>query len=225
MLLNTIIAHRGIHYKYLENTIPAFIEAINKKCIIELDVRLTKDNQVIVFHDHNLKRIFGINRDIKDLTIKEIKKYNYIPTLEDVLKLVNNRVPIIIEVKHSKGIEKRLTNILDKYNGIFFIQSFNPYTILWFKNKKKYLIGLLTYNFFHLKSILFILRPNYIATNLNNLINIQKYRKKYIVLGYTLKTKKEYQKYKDYADNFICDIQGKIKNKETVPLRTASQKE
>ena len=107
-LLNAIIAHRGIHYKYLENTIPSFLEAINKKCIIELDVRLTKDNQVIVFHDQSLKRIFGINRDIKDLTIEEIKKYNYIPTLEEVLNLVNNRVPIIIEVKHSKGIKKIL---------------------------------------------------------------------------------------------------------------------
>ena len=198
-----LIAHRGLKKDAKENTLEAFKKAIDDSNYVgfECDIRTTKDHVFVCVHDPIIE-----GKIVSLTTYQELKRYQ-VPTLEEVLNLVNNKVPIIIDVKHSKGIEKRLAHILDKYNGTFFIQSFNPYTILWFKNKKKYLTGLLTYNFFQLKSILFILRPNYIATNLTNLINIQKYRKQYIVLGYTIKTKKEYHIYKDYADNFICDIQ------------------
>ena len=205
-LTKTIIAHRGIHYKYLENTIPAFNEALKRNYTIEFDIRNTKDNQLVVFHDNNLKRIFGINREIDDLTLQEIKKYTYIPTLLEVLNLINGKVPIIIDIK---TYNKELIKILDNYKGEFCIQSFNP--VILYKIKKirpNYIIGYLIYRFLYLKSILLILSPDYIATNLANLELISKYKNKYIILGYTLKTKKEYQKYKYLADNFICDIRG-----------------
>ena len=203
-LIKTIIAHRGVHYRYLENTVLAFNEAINRNYTIEFDIRVTKDNQIVVFHDSNLKRIFGINRDVDDLTLDELKKYRYIPTLEEVLSLINGKVPIIIDVK---TYNKKLINILDNYNGEFSIQSFNPLILYKIKIvRPNYIIGYLIYKFLYLKSILLILKPDYIATNLNNLELISKYKNKYIILGYTLKTKKEYQKYKNLVDNFICDI-------------------
>lgn len=206
-LLNKPIAHRGIHYKYIENTLPAFTEAIKRNYIIELDIRLTKDKKIIVFHDHNLKRIFEINRNIKDLTYKEIKKYKYIPTLEETLNIIDKQVPIIIDIKETTNIYKPLTKILDNYKGKFTIQSFNPLILYYFKIKRpKYIRGYLIHNHFYTKHILSVLKPNYIGTNLNNLNNLSKYRKKYILLGYTIKTKKEYSKYKEYADNFIYDI-------------------
>ena len=206
-LINSTIAHRGVHYKYLENSLKAFEETIKLNYTIELDVRLTKDKKIIVFHDSNLKRIFEIDRDINDLTLNEIKKYKYISTLKEVLEKVNKKVPIIIDIKFDKGIEKILTNILDNYDGIFTIQSFNPFTIYWFKiNRPNYIRGYLIYKFLYLKSLLFLLRPNYIATNLDNLKKLNKYRNKFIIIGYTIKNKKEYQKYKSYADNFIYDI-------------------
>ena len=225
-LKNNLIAHRGIHNKYIENTIPAFQEAINLNHPIELDVRLTKDKEIIVFHDSNLKRIFQINREIDDLTIQEIKKYKYIPTLKEVLTIINNKVPIIIDIKSNKEIIKELINLLDNYDGNFTVQSYNPFILLWFKrNRPNYISGFLIYKYIYLKSLLFILKPDYIITNLSNLKKFNKYRNKFILIGYTLKTKKEYHMYINQADNFICDIQGKIKNKETVPLRTVSQKE
>ena len=55
-----------------------------KKYIIELDVHLTKDNIVVVFHDNNLKRLTGINKNIKDLTYDEIKNIIDVPTLNEV---------------------------------------------------------------------------------------------------------------------------------------------
>ena len=59
-----LIAHRGIHYKYRENSIKAFRLAIIEGYTIELDVHLTMDAKVIVFHDDNLKRLTGINKEI-----------------------------------------------------------------------------------------------------------------------------------------------------------------
>jgi len=205
-LTKTIIAHRGIHYKYLENTIPAFKEAIKRNYTIEFDIRITKDNWIIVFHDSNLKKIFDINREIDDLTIKEIKKYTYIPTLQEALNLINGKVPVIIDIK---TYNKELIHILDNYKGEFSVQSFNPLILYKIKRiRPKYVIGYLIYKFLYLKSILLILKPDYIATNLTNLELLNKYKNKYIILGYTIKTKKEYQKYKNLADNFICDIRG-----------------
>ena len=225
-LKNNLIAHRGIHSKYIENTIPAFQEAIKYNYTIELDIRLTKDKEIVVFHDSNLKRIFQINREINNLTLQEIKKYKYIPTLIESLKIIDNKVPIIIDIKSNKEIIKKLIKILDNYNGTFTVQSYNPFILLWFRrNRPNYIRGFLIYKYIYLKSLLFILKPDYIITNLSNLKNFNKYRNKFILIGYTLKTKKEYHTYINEADNFICDIQGKIKNKETVPLRTVSQKE
>lgn len=123
-----------------------------------------------------------------------------------MLNLVDGKVPIIIEIKYSKGIEKILVNLLDGYKGEFAIQSFNLLSIFWFRiSRPKYIVGCLIYKFLYLRSILFILKPNYIATNLEKL---RKYKGKYIILGYTIKTKKEYHKYKIFADNFIYDIWG-----------------
>lgn len=231
------IAHRGIHYKYLENTIKAFEEAIKNNYIIELDVRLTKDNQVIVYHDYSLKRIFGINREINDLTLKEIKKYKYIPTLKEVLDFVNGRTPIIIELKSNKKVgqlEIRVAKLLDNYSGKIAIQSFNPLSLLWFKlNRKNIIRGYLLYTIkndnFLIKLVLNsrclkkIIKPNYLGVNLHALENtyIKQLRKNNLIIGYTITTKEEYEKYKYLADNFIIDI----KKQETVPLRTVSQKE
>ena len=98
-LTTNLIAHRGLHYNYLENTLGAFKEAIKNNYIIELDVRLTKDKKVIVFHDNNLFRITGINKNINESTYEELKEIINIPTLQEVLNLVSGKVTIIIEIK------------------------------------------------------------------------------------------------------------------------------
>ena len=67
--MNNIIAHRGIHNNTNtpENSIKAFKLALEKNIAIELDVRISKDNKLIVFHDENLKRMANINRNIEEL--------------------------------------------------------------------------------------------------------------------------------------------------------------
>lgn len=78
------IAHRGIHDKYIENTLKSFLECIKRGYLIELDIRLTKDNYLVVFHDISLKRLFNKNKNINDLTLNELREYKLIPTLEEV---------------------------------------------------------------------------------------------------------------------------------------------
>lgn len=224
-LTDKLIAHRGYHNnKYIENTLESFKKSISHNYIIELDIHLLKDNNIVVYHDDNLKRLTNIDKSIKDYTYKELEKISkfHIPLLKEVLDIVDGKVPIIIEYKYDTKVgdlEKMSIKILDNYKGEFAIQSFNPLTILWFRlNRPNYIRGQLASNKFpknylirHILSNMYtnrITKPDYIAVNLSMLKDkkIQKLRKKYIVIGYTIKNSKELLKYKNLADNFICDI-------------------
>lgn len=136
--------HRGIHNSDIpENSIPSFEKSIELGFNIELDVKLTKDNKIVVFHDSNLKRLTGIDKDISKCDLDYIKslrlnktKYS-IPTLEEVLKLINGKVKIYLEIKSENNTKKICTKILEtisSYNGEILIASFNPFDLLWFKN-------------------------------------------------------------------------------------------
>ena len=135
-LQNRIIAHRGVNDndKVVENTLESFSNAVKLGYAIEFDIHLLKDNEIVVYHDDNLKRLTGINKDLKDLTyddIKDIKLLNTnqtIPKLSEVLKLINGKVPIIIELKYDRKVgllEKELVKYLDNYKGKFAVKSFN----------------------------------------------------------------------------------------------------
>ena len=73
---NLIFAHRGVHNNIdiPENSIKAFKEALKNNLNIELDIQLTKDNKLVVFHDENLKRMSNVNKTLNELTYFEIKK-------------------------------------------------------------------------------------------------------------------------------------------------------
>ena len=137
------IAHRGLHNdKYTENGMKAFQNAINHGVAFEFDIHLTKDNELLVCHDEDLIRTTGKAGIIEDLTLKEIKE-NYklldggeLPTLEEVIELNQEKVPMVIELKvfrkNYKPLAKRfkesLKLIKDKRNVL--IISFDPRS-LW----------------------------------------------------------------------------------------------
>jgi len=135
-----IIAHRGIHNNktIYENTLESFKPAIKQKLIIELDIRLTKDKQIIVFHDNNTKRITKQNKIVEENTYQELNNQDiiHIPLLSEVLKLVDGKVPLLIEIKPSNQageLETILMKILKTYKGQYAIQSFSPKVLYWFK--------------------------------------------------------------------------------------------
>ena len=94
------IAHRGIHnnLNIPENSIKSFKRAISKNIPIELDIHLTSDDKLVVFHDDNLIRMTGLYKKIRKCTYDEISKLKLlntnevIPLLSDVLDLINGKV-------------------------------------------------------------------------------------------------------------------------------------
>lgn len=138
------IAHRGLHNgrDIPENSLAAFALAIERGYPIECDVRMSADGELVVFHDAHMKRLTGENIVLKDVTTHEMKAmYLYatqekIPTLQEVLALVDGRVPLLIEVKntnHPGDLERKVQSLLRAYGGLYALQSFNPLTVLWFQ--------------------------------------------------------------------------------------------
>lgn len=227
ILTNNLFAHRGYfnnEKSIPENSIPAFRKALIYGYNIELDVHITKDNKVVVFHDTNLKRVCGVNKIIENLTYKELLKYNLfntnykIPLLSDVLKLVGGRVVLLIETKTIKfngKLEKELSKLLDNYKGSFAIQSFNIYSIYWFKkNRKNYIRGIISSNPFKssiniFSTILYniILKINFISYNLKLLPNshIKSINKSIPVISWTIRNENNYKKSLKYSNNQICE--------------------
>lgn len=219
-LTKSLIAHRGYHdikNGIPENSLLSFKRAIRHNYIIELDIHLTKDMRIVVFHDDNLKRVCGVNKKISDCTYDELKKLyllntkSKIPLLEEVLNLVNNKVPIIIEIKGNNKygvVEKYLVKLLDEYTGEYAIQSFNPFSVLWFKiNRPNVVRGIIKVfdRKRNLKQVIFknfLLRPDYIAKDVK-FFSRRRFNK--LIIGWTIRTKDEYEKYKNYYDNLICE--------------------
>lgn len=230
-LKETIIAHRGVHNEkdIIENSLEAFKEAVNKNYIIELDVHFLKDGEVVVFHDDNIERMTGINKNLKDCTYDEIRnikllnKNTYIPKFSDVLKLVDGKVPILIELKNDNKVgllESSLVQILKKYNGKYAVQSFNPVSIMWFKNNYPNIIrGQLVCKFknkkmdnikkFILKTMFFniITNPDFISHSVDDLSykEVNKIKKNKFILGWTVRNKERYDELIKYYDNLICE--------------------
>ena len=150
-------AHRGLHEKdksVPENSMAAFAHAVEAGYGMELDINLSADGKVVVFHDSNLLRVCGVDKLITDCTAAELSAYRLentsegIPLLEDVLKLVDGRVPMIIELKNTKNWQtlcEKATELLSDYSGPYCIESFHPGIVRWFyKNKPKVVRGQLS---------------------------------------------------------------------------------
>ena len=211
-LKRSLIAHRGVHNSNIpENTLPAFVKCVDKNYTIELDIHILKDNTIVVYHDHNLKKLTGVNKIIETLNypqlskIKINKKYT-IPTLKQVMHIVNGDVPLLIEAKdvdNNSKFEEELVKILDNYKGEFAIQSMNPFVIDWFyKNRKDYAIGLIVFNDLNYKLLKkYTKKIDFISVYKKQLpFKINK-----LVLGWTIRKDSEYKKYKILCDNLICE--------------------
>lgn len=138
-----LIAHRGLHNDaFPENSMSAFKNAVFHGLAIELDIHLTKDCKLVVFHDNNLKRMTGIDALIEDFTYEQLTAFKIkdtdekIPLLCDVLKEVAGKVPLVIELKEGSPVgvlEKRLNSLMKGYKGEWCVMSFNPLRMGWFK--------------------------------------------------------------------------------------------
>ena len=136
-------AHRGLHGDgKAENSMSAFRAAKEAGYGIELDVRLSGDGELVVFHDPSLKRVCGIDSLVIDHSKEELAAMSLsgtadgIPTLREVLELIDGAVPLLIEIKmegEEHGVAEALAEIVCDYRGDYIVESFNPFALRTFR--------------------------------------------------------------------------------------------
>ncbi len=220
-----IIAHRGVfdNKKIIENTKESFIKAIHYNYPIELDVQLTNDNKLVVFHDDNLKRLAGIDDNVQDMDSSEVTRIKLlntdstIPYFKDILELNKDKVLLDIEVKHTKRIKDTVYYLMKELDGYsnYVIISFDPRIIRYIKKKYPDVkTGLLIQSKYDGIFKQWILHTNFIVKySLCDFVSISKkvfknrsmmrFLKKYPILLWTIKSSEEI----NYDDNitYVCN--------------------
>lgn len=175
-------AHRGLHNEEIpENSLAAFKAARRKGYGVEFDVHLLKDGSLAVFHDGELFRMTGKYGKVEDLTAETLRDYKLsktdevIPTFDEVLAVFCNNEPLIIELKvdgnNVAALCKTVCDRLDKYKGVYCLESFDPRCIKWLKNNRPDMIrGQLAENYFKSKSKLPFLLKVVCGALLTNLV-------------------------------------------------------
>lgn len=180
-------AHRGLHgAERAENSISAFKAAVEAGYGIELDIRLSGDGELVVFHDDTLDRVCGREGRVIDFTADELAKFKLsgtndgIPRFSDVLDLVDGKVPLLVEIKEDPGVNavsEAACKMLKGYKGAYIVESFNPLSLRTVKkNMPDVARGILSHRYYEyepyrkplyflLQSLLlnFLCRPAFIA--------------------------------------------------------------
>ena len=148
-------AHRGLHSKdktVPENSLAAFRAAVEAGYGMELDIALSKDGEVMVFHDDDLPRVCGVEGRLDGRTLAELRQLRLegseegIPLFTQMLEEVAGRQPLIVELKthptRNEELCQKAWAILQSYNGPYCIESFDPRIVGWFyKNAPQVLRG------------------------------------------------------------------------------------
>lgn len=244
-IVKSPIAHRGLFgEKVPENSLLAFKQAVKNKLPIELDVTALADGTPVIFHDEKLARMTGRDGFISSLSLSDISDFRLqgtkekIPTLAEALETIDGKVPVLIEIKNTGKVgplEKAVWKELIKYDGDYAVESFNPYTLEWFKNnapkvkrgqlacffRNKDITGVKRYALKRMMLNKKVSEPNFIVYDGADMPN--KYLKKYYgvlpVLAYTIRSEGEEIRLKGFCDNFLFDnytplVLRKDKNKD-----------
>ena len=254
--LGHLYAHRGLHGNDTnapENSMAAFKKAVDSGYGIECDVQLTRDGVPVIFHDFTLARVaryeegkvpsdavinedgsVGVKGKVIDYTYDELQAFHLmnsserIPKFEDFLKLVDGKVPLIIELKielKDLSVCPAVDKLLTGYKGIYCIESFNPLGVLWYRRKRpEVLRGQLSDDFHRdkpeeFKGILYFIltnlllnilgRPDFIAFNhkYSDCISLRICRRLFGVLtaAWTIKSQEQLEANIDKFDIMIFD--------------------
>ena len=215
-----------------ENSLRAFRKAVEAGFGIELDVQMPKDHIPVVFHDFTLKRICGREGKVSDYTYEELQQFplcgsdQRIPKFEDVLKCVDGRVPLIVELKIEStdlSVCPAADALLTEYHGLYCIESFNPLGVFWYRrHRRKVVRGQLAEGFlrvgeykgvlyFLLQNLLFnfLTKPDFIAYNHKHytMLSRRLCRGLYhnMAAAWTIKSREELEAAEKHFDIFIFD--------------------
>ncbi len=232
----TPIAHRGLHDAHAripENSLAAFQRAAAEGYGIELDVRETFDEQLVVMHDSSLLRMTGFDLKVEETRLADLEGLylkdsdEHIPELHEVLALVNGRVPLVIEIKcdawKADRICEHVSYELDRYEGTACIESFHPGVLRWFyKNRPQVLRGQLAERFSGEKGLRrligipasccladFLTHPDFIAYNCRHVHLVRFWLLRHVLraetAGWTVRSAEEMKKLARDFDVFIFE--------------------
>jgi len=225
-LYTTPIAHRGLWgCSIVENSLSAYRNAVKHGYAIEIDVYTTSDGEVVSFHDVTLDRMTGADGLVFEKTLAELKELTLvgsnekIPTLKEVLQVVDGKVPLLIEIKMQPNINvvDKTIEILKEYKGEFAIQSFHPgYLIRVKKLAPEFLRGVLSakkvwhknvFKRFLVREMIFnpVIKPDFISYDYNGLPLSKRKRKNLPLLVFTVTDENVAEIVKSYADNIIFE--------------------
>ena len=231
-LTNKPIAHRGLfdNQTLPENSLAAFDNAVKHGFAIELDVQMTKDGVLVVFHDDTLDRMTNATGVVEKMDYNQIKDITLldtdckIPTFKQILELVDGKTELLIEIKPYNNVgcvEEKVAELLDGYKGDFAIESFNPLILRWFKkHRPNFVCGQLAsecngipipkFQKFVIKHMVLcrFCGCKFVAYNVNDIAKVkrvQRLRKKMPVLGWTVCSQNHYEQTKQHYDNMIFD--------------------
>ena len=234
-LMGVHYAHRGLHDNRSdapENSMAAIRKAVENGYGIEFDVQLTRDRIPVVFHDESLKRVCGVDGNVRDYTYEELQAFpllnsnERIPLLADVLKTVDGRVPLIIEIKIHENVDEvcaKADELISSYTGPYCIESFDPRAVAWYKkNRPQVIRGQLSSSFnapgkpekfthmlVHYLLTNVIARPDFIAYDHKHKNNISRLlcRRHFEALSvaWTVKSQQELDACRDDFDLFIFE--------------------
>ncbi len=223
------LAHRGLHNGiYPENSLGAFQNAIDHGFAIELDARLLSDSTIVVIHDQTTGRMCGVDKDLSELTIADLKDFRLstsdyvIPTLKEVLDLVNGKVPVMIELKPTRKhhqFPQKMYDCIKDYKGDLAVKSFDPFMMIWFRKNAPHVIRGMLASIYNMDSYLSkfskrivsrlylyrFVKPHFISYNHLNLPNKYVSSKNIPVLAWTITTPKIEEQALKHADNVIFE--------------------
>ena len=217
-------AHRGLHdgATFIENSLIAFAAALERGAGIECDLRLTADDQILVFHDADAHRLCGSHAVIGRSTLAELARFTVgnhpIPTLQMLLKLVDGRVPLFLEAKLDGRFWRfgpALLAALDGYGGRFGVMSYDPRLPRWLKTNAPIIRrGLVIKDRLHpLKRSLamWLADPDFLAVEAAALGKhwVERARRRIPVYSWTIRTAAERETAAVHADALIWEADGR----------------
>lgn len=224
-------AHRGLHSPQApENSLAAFEAAAAAGHPIELDVHLSSDGHVVVFHDDDLTRLAGDPRAISDVPLAELRQMRLLGTdqtiasLAEALELIDGRVPVLVEIKNRGEVgplEDAVAEELSRYSGDVAVMSFNPFSLSRVESVAPHITrgqlsgtfedeDLPAYQVFALRQLMmnWKSRPHFIAYEFEALpswpTSLQRMRGRPL-LAWTLDDPDSAEFAAGLADNLICD--------------------
>jgi glycerophosphoryl diester phosphodiesterase len=129
-----VVAHRGTPLVQPENTLPAFLLALQQGAdALETDLHFARDEEIVLFHDHTLERMTNGQGALRDHTVSELKRLQtrapdgnwaaaQVPTLAELIEATHSQTPLLLELKDARFAEvayaQKLVKLLERYDMI-----------------------------------------------------------------------------------------------------------